>query len=319
MKISELRAGAPAEGFFSVKYKHPLRPYQKGFRFELGVADGSAETEVTYWGGPDQQAVRALYNSLPADGVVFVKGRGDEFKGALKISVNEPGGEIRKAREGEFRVEDLLPVSNRDIPRLFREILSAAESAKNPYVKALLLSFLEDAEFAEKLRKAPAAMYNHHACIGGLVEHVWGVMRLCEAECEVHPSLDRDLAIAGAILHDVGKLQEFSVTTNIRVSEEGMLRGHLSIGEEMVAERISRIPGFPGTLRLKILHMMISHHGKKEYGSPKEPQFPEAKLVSMADELDATLSPFILAKKSALAETEDFRTYSKKLGEIYLR
>jgi 3'-5' exoribonuclease len=180
-----------------------------------------------------------------------------------------------------------------------------------------LASIFDDKKFVDEFKKAPAAMYMHHACTGGLVEHTWGILKLCEVEAEIHPSLDEDLLITGAILHDIGKIHEFQVTTNIKITEKGMLLGHVGLALEMVTEKIAKIHDFPEILKNKVLHMIISHHGEKEYGTMIEPAFPEAAAVYLADNYDAKITQYIRTKKDV--NTEDFRTYSKTLGSLYLK
>jgi 3'-5' exoribonuclease len=315
MKGSELKAGAPFSGFFSVKYKKQLQPYKNkpGFFFNLGLSDSSAEFEATFWGGPKEETARSLHTSISEGDVVFVSGLGDEFNKKTKISINEEKGEMRLAREGEYDMADLVPVSNQDLEALFAHLLGLAKGFTNQELRALVLSFLEDEKFAAEFKKAPAAISHHHACVGGLLEHTWAVVRICEAVCGIHPSIDRDLALAGATLHDIGKTREFRATTNIKITEEGSLRTHISIGEEMVLEKGKSLSE---PLKSKLLHIILTHHGKKENGAIKEPIFPEAKLVAMADDLDAQVTKIIRIKKDTV--TEDFRTVFKGT-EVFLR
>jgi 3'-5' exoribonuclease len=179
--------------------------------------------------------------------------------------------------------------------------------------------FFKNDDFVKKFKRAPAAMYMHHACIGGLLEHTWGILTICETMKVLHPSLDNDLLVAGAVLHDIGKVEEFEVTSNIKISEKGMLLSHVFIGAEMVSRAIAEIRNFPEVLKNKILHIIISHHGKLEYGALKTPEFPEAKAISLADEMDSQITQYIRIKKDAKKITEDFRTWNKNIGEIYLR
>jgi len=314
--IKDIVQNQDVSGYFSVKYKHPVMEYKNGFRFRIGISDKSGEIDVHFWGGGNKEDVTKIYDSFKISDVVFISGVAGEFNRKLKIDVNQGFGNIRKASEQEYDVSEFIARTNQSIDEMFEYILKINKSLVNSYIKSLLDEFFNDQEFAREFKSAPGAIYYHHACIGGLLEHTWGVVRVCELESVIHPSLDRDLMLAGAILHDIGKIKEFDVTTNIKVSRVGMLLGHISIAEDMIREKINKIDEFPDILSAKILHIILSHHGTKENGSPVEPQFPEAVAVYLADMIDSQVTQYIRIKKDAT--TEDFRTYSKHLGQIYL-
>jgi len=153
----------------------------------------------------------------------------------------------------------------------------------------LLLTIMEDPSIAEKYKRAPAAMSYHHAFLGGLLEHVLSLVQLGDQVCDHYEFLRRDLLLAGLVLHDVGKIEELSFSRGFRYSTRGQLLGHISIGLEMVQEKMRQIPGFPAELKGQIEHIILSHHGKVEFGSPKEPVFPEALVVHFLDEMDSKL------------------------------
>lgn len=314
--ISDLKEGDSVNSAFSVKYKHPPESYKNGFRFEVGLADRTGEIELKYWGGADKEKVEALYKEFKVDDVVEVSGKVSAFKGVAEIHINEGAGSIRKI--AEFDIGDFVEKSAEDSEKLAAEMLNEIKGMKNGHLRRLMEAFFEDAEFMRQFKSAPGAMYMHHATIGGLIEHTSHVLRLCREIHAIYPAMDRDLLISGAILHDIGKIQEFRAGTNIKQTEEGMLRGHIALGEEAVLARIRGIKDFPNELKIKIAHMMLSHHGANEYGSPKEPSFPEAAAVYYADEMDSKVDQFVKIKKET--KTEDFRVYSKKLGRgIYLK
>jgi 3'-5' exoribonuclease len=314
--ISELRMGDNVNSTFSIKYKHPPEQYKNGFRFTLGLADKTGEIELKYWGGEHKESVLAVYNSFKENDVVAVVGKVSSFRDRLEIHINEGAGSITS--EESFEKEDFVLTAKENIAKVMHSIMSTIEAMKNPHLKQLLESFFSEKEFYESFSQAPAAMYMHHAYIGGLAVHTSHVVELCKSIIKIYPNLDSDLVLAGAILHDIGKIKEFSVTTNIKQTEEGMLCGHINLGEEMIFEQIKRMKDFPNTLKIKMAHMMLSHHGNNEYGSPQEPSFPEAVAVYYADEYDSKVEQFLRIKESA--NTEDFRVYSKRLGRgIYLK
>lgn len=314
--VKDLELGKKVESKFSVKYRHPPREYMNGFMFVIGLADKTGEIEAMYWGGKNLEKVKNVYENFREGDVVYVSGIVGEFRDKLKIDVNEGEGIVRKT--DEYGIEDFIAESEKSIEEMASKLKESINSIGDSYLRSLLNSFFGDARFFEEFKKAPAAMYIHHACIGGLLEHTLGVVKLCEAACSIYPKMDRELVLTGAILHDIGKLKEFKVTTNIEISEEGMLRGHIIIGDELVQEKIKNIRGFPEALRLKLSHIILSHHGSNEYQSPRKPEFPEAVAVHYADELDAKLYQYMEIKEKA-KESNDFRAYSKRLGEVYLK
>lgn len=317
--ISDLKDNTNVKSVFSVKYKHSIKEYTNGYMFKIGIADNSGETEVTYFGGRDKSRVESVFNGFQANDVVYIDGQAKLFKNKINININAETGNIRKAATGEYELSMFVYNSNQDLNKLMDYIDSHIQMIQNPFLKSLMNSFFEDKDFAEKFKNAPAAMYKHHACIGGLLEHTWGILKICEAQAEIHESLDKDLLIAGAILHDIGKIHEFEVTSNIKQTEPGMLLGHVGIAIQMINDKIREIPNFPEILKNKILHMVISHHGEKEYGTMVEPALPEAAVVYLADFMDSQTTQYIRLKKDAQGRTEDFRTYKKDFGSVYLK
>ncbi|MCC7552253.1 HD domain-containing protein [Candidatus Micrarchaeota archaeon] len=313
--INDLKNGEFVDSLFSVKYKHPPREYTNGYMFKIGVSDKTGEVEITYWGGTNKDAITKIFRGFSENDVIHVVGIAGEYKGKLKIDINEDNGSIKIT--DTYEQEDFVAVTSKDIEEMYTEFKTFLEIIKDSHLKSLLDLFFEDELFVKIFKKCPGAMYMHHGYVGGLLEHTLGVAKLCDQIFKIYPSLDHDLLIAGAILHDLGKIKEFDVSTNIQISEQGMLRGHIVLGEEMLLEKINKIPGFPDILKMKLSHMILSHHGNLEYGSPKTPQFPEAAAVYFADEFDSKIFQYIKIKETA--ETDDFRIYTKRFGEMYLR
>jgi len=317
IKIRATDRGSQVDSCFSVKYKRPPREYKNGFRFDVGLADKSGEIELTYWGGNNKATVKSLYDSFGVDDIVYVSGFVDEYRNTKRISVNEEGGEIRLANSDEYQFSDFLSTTNQDVEKMWDEIIRTKDSFVDPHLKGLLDAFFRDDIFVEEFKKAPAAMYIHHACIGGLIEHTWEVLRYCKTAADIHRSLDRELLLAGAILHDIGKIKEFNVSSNIKQSKQGMLLGHTFIGTELILDKISELSDFPQLLRNKLIHMILSHHGRSEYGAGQEPKFPEAAALHYADEMGSKVTQYIRAKKDAV--TDDFRSpWNKRIGSVFL-
>ncbi len=309
--IEELKPGELVDSLFSVKYKRAVSLYANGWRFSFGVSDRTGELEVSYWGGEEQKKAQDIFDSFKEDDVVRVQGLIGLWKDRKKIDINEGRGAV--ARVSEFDPEDFLHKSDKDMAELESQLLELVDGVKHEGLHALLCAFFKDEEFMARFRRAPGAMYLHHAWLGGLMEHSLSVA-LISREAAKRYSLDMDLLTAGALLHDIGKIKEFEVTTNIKVGEEGMLRGHVVMGEEMVRGKSA---GLDPRMRMKLSHMILSHHGELENGAPKEPMFPEAILVHYADQMDAKASQFERIRNETTSE--DFHVYDKNLGQIYLK
>ncbi len=312
--VDGLEEGDKIRSTYSVKYKKPVRSYKKGYMFTLGLADKSGEVEAKYWGGRDEEKVKKIQEKVKPGDVLEVKGNASEFQGNMQINIEDNG--LRKVEN--YDIEDFIDKSDRDIEEMFSEFKSKFQDMDNPKLHDLMDSFLSDEEFMEKFKKAPAAMFYHHNYIGGLMEHVLHMVGLAEKMTEQHQNLDTDLLMVGCFLHDIGKIKEFEVTTNIKQSRAGLLTGHITLGQEMLLDRIKNIKNFPDNLKNKLLHIIISHHGKNEYGAVKEPMFPEALVIHYLDQLDSQAVQLIDLKENA--NTEDFHKWTGKnrFGQIYL-
>ncbi len=315
--VQDLKEGDEVDSLFSVKFKKPPKAYSKGFMFEVRMADRSGEITAKYWGPKDEATVRSLYHSFESDDVIRVRGTVSSYRDALEISISQDKkGHIERLAKGDYDILDFIAQASRDIDQMMSQLNSHIRKVQNRHLQSLLSLFFSDEEFVARFKAAPASMWLHCNWIGGLVEHTLNVVQICEFLAKQYPKLDRDLMLTGALLHDVGKLEEYEVTTNIDVSEDGMLRGHIIIGAEMVSKACDKVEGMPKNLKLKVVHLVLASHGQPEFGSPKRPQFPEAVAVHFADEADAKLEQFIAAKEGA--ETEDPWVYNKRLGHIYL-
>lgn len=222
------------------------------------------------------------------DSMDYVAVMGDitSFQGNLQLNVKR----VRKVEEGEYDPKDYLPVSSRDIEEMYTELLGLIVSVKQPYLKKLLESFfVEDKDFAKRFKFHSAAKTVHHGFVGGLLEHTLSVAKNCDYFAGAYSILNRDLLVAAAIFHDIGKLEELSTFPENDYTDEGQLLGHIMIGAEMVGERMRAIPGFPRGLGNELKHCILAHHGELEYGSPKKPALAEALALSFADNVDAKM------------------------------
>lgn len=211
------------------------------------------------------------------------------FQGALQVNVKR----IRKCQEGEYTPADYLPVSKFDIEEMYEELLGYINGIENQYLKRLLqMFFVEDQDFIKAFKQSSAAKTVHHGFVGGLLQHTLSVARLCDYYCGAYPMLKRDLLISAAICHDIGKTREISLFPQNDYTDEGQFLGHIVIGTEMLAEKISKIEGFPIILASELKHCILSHHGEYEFGSPKKPAIMEAVALNFADNTDAKMQTF---------------------------
>lgn len=217
---------------------------------------------------------------------IEVFGEVNNFQGGLQVNVKR----IRLCREGEYNPADYLPVSSKDNDKMYQQLLRFVEGIENTYMKQLLKAFfVEDDQFIKKFRKSSAAKTMHHGFVGGLLEHTLSVTMLCDYLCNAYPLLKRDLLLAAAMFHDIGKIKEISLFPENDYTDDGQLLGHIIIGCEMLDQKIRNIPGFPPVLASELKHCILAHHGEYEYGSPKKPALFEAMALNMADNTDAKM------------------------------
>ena len=214
------------------------------------------------------------------------------FQNANQLNVRR----IRTAREGEYVEADYLPVSKKEIGKMYEELLGFVRSVKNPWLNQLLSGyFVEDKEFAKAFQFHSAAKTVHHGFVGGLLEHTLSVVKLCDYYAGYYKTLNRDLLLTAAMFHDIGKMQELSRFPENDYTDDGQLLGHIMIGTEMISERIRQIPDFPPRLASELKHCILAHHGELEYGSPKKPALLEALALNFADNTDAKMETMIEA------------------------
>lgn len=232
---------------------------------------------------------KTLYHDLKVGGVVRLRGMITTFRDEPQVSVER----VRSATDKDvYDVKDLLPALDDDVGELLGQLQDVVKTVSNPPLQKLLDLFFSNQDFLDKFKTAPGGKLWHHACLGGLLKHTLSVLRICEAAAREYPLVDRDLLVTGALLHDVGKIYEFEYRTFIDYSDQGRLHGHIVIGERMVADKIGQINDFPDELRDRLLHLMLSHQGRQEYGSPVVPKMLEAIILYFADDMDAKADGF---------------------------
>ncbi len=279
--VAEIKDRDLVEAVFLVKEKIVAMAKNGKPYLTLKLMDKSGEVDAKVWDNADQ--VGALFDR---NDFLSVRAKASVYLGKMQLIVSE----LKKVPEETVDLADFLPETNRDINSMVEELHALIAGVKDPDLSRLLSLFFHDPELLAQYRVAPAAKGMHHVYLGGLLEHSLAVAKLVDAMVPLYPGLNRDLLIAGALLHDVGKVREMTYLRCFDYSDEGKLIGHITIGAEMLHERITALPGFPAELAMLLKHMILSHHGQYEYGSPKRPKTLEATILNYLDDLDSKIN-----------------------------
>lgn len=316
--IDEYNEGDEVKDIFVVKFKKGLSDYAKGYSFHLVLTDSSGKSmDYKYWGGNDEAKVKAIYDAIKDDSVIYVEGKIGSYNNKLQIGSNEGIHLINVVGKDLYNKEDFIKKTAKNIDELYLKIEEYIEKVQDAKLKLLLKSIFSETKEAFKIH--PAAISIHHNWIGGLLEHVLEILRYCEISAELFPNLNMDLLITGALVHDIGKLEEMEMTTRIRGTNKGMFVGHVVLGSIFVSKKMDEL-GIDEETKNKVLHMIVSHHGKIEQGALKEPMFPEALALYYADEASSKLAEMLNFIKDNKDETEDdFMYHYKKDLNIFLR
>jgi len=311
--VDDLVEGKEVNDRFAIKEKSPPKEYTKGWFFRLVVGDKTGKIPLVYWGGHEEKFVNKIYESLKAGDVVNIKGIVSSYKGEIQISINEEELHgIEKSVCEDYDPKEFIPSSPRNIEEMFSELLRLARTIDDEYLFGVVSSFLKDEDFVKKFKKAPYSKRYNHNYIGGLLEHTLIESQIADNLSDVYPELNRDLLLSSAILHDMGKVKEYETHTSIELTNEAQLVGHTVICERMVKERIENIPDFPEELALKLSHIILSHHGDYEWGSPRSPRLEEAVALHHIDLLVVRMSSFLQAKEEFQSEDEEMIYVSKE-------
>lgn len=283
-RIRDIAPNTEVEGRYLVVRKELRQGGRAGFFLDLTLCDPTGRVPAKVW----ENAV-ALGERFEQGDVVEISGVAETYREELQIRLEE----VRPVPADEASPGDFLPRSEQDTKSLERRLAEFVKSVGNEHLRGLLLNLFRDQAFRDKFISAPAAKALHHSYVGGLLEHTVEVAELCEKVVELFPRLDRDLLIAGAILHDIGKVEELTWRTAFDYTDQGQLLGHLVLGERRMRQEAEKIEGFPEQLKLMLSHIMLSHHGAYEYGSPKLPMTAEAIALHQAEDLDAKVNMFL--------------------------
>jgi 3'-5' exoribonuclease len=273
--------GRTFDSFFLVLVKQQRTTKQNKPYLNLILGDKTGQIEARVWEPGDPRIAK----EFDRGDIVKVRGCVTRFDERCQLKVEQ----LRRAFDGEADKMDMLPATARDVGELWKQLEATIESVQNADLKRLLTALLADTELAKAYREAPAARQLHHAWLGGLLEHVVSLLGLADRVAAHYPLLDRDLLVTGVILHDIGKVRELEWETGFDYTVEGVLLGHIQMGVDLVEKTIAGLPDFPDRLRTIVIHMILSHHGKLEFGSPKLPMIPEALVLNFLDDLDAKM------------------------------
>jgi 3'-5' exoribonuclease len=266
--------------FLAVTSKQ-LRSRKDGGQYmALTLGDRTGQIESRMWDNFAESAA-----GFEQGDVVKLRAEVCRFNGRLQLSLEK----IRLATADEFELADYVPRTCKDVEELWSALVGSVNSFSDLSLQALVRSFLDDPVFAAAFREAPAAKSLHHAWLGGLLEHVVSLVGICDLAAHHYPGINRDLLLTGAILHDIGKLEELRWGTSFDYTLQGQLVGHITLGIGMIEKKLAALADFPPALRLLVEHMVLSHHGKLEFGSPKLPMIPEAVVLNFLDDLDAKM------------------------------
>ncbi len=280
--IADLSEHQTVQSEFLVKEKtlRARRNDPSKFYLSLKLGDRTGDLEGRVWNNVEELARRFQVQDF-----IEVEGRVEVYQGSKQLSIRT----LRRCEAEEVDPADFLPCTEKDVEQMYAEISERIADFRSKHLKALLESILQDPELMPRLKRAPAAMMMHHAYIGGLLEHIASLMELARKISQHYPSLDGELIEAGTVLHDLGKVYELEYTKSFGYSTRGRLTGHMSMALEILREKTDRIGNFPQDLRTRLEHMILSHHGEYEFGSPVLPAFPEALVLHLLDQIDSKL------------------------------
>ena len=278
--ISDYRENNKFTGVYLCKQKQILKTKAGKTYYSIILQDRTGTVDGKIWELTNAIADFDAMDYIACEGIVT------SFQGNLQINLSR----VRVAEEGEYDPSDYIPCSDKDIDVMYEDLRSFILSVKNEYLNKLLNNYFEgDSEFIKEFRAHSAAKSVHHAFMGGLLEHTLAVTKLCDVYSKQYQRINRDLLITAALLHDMGKVYEISAFPENDYTDEGNLLGHIYMGARLIENEAEKIPGFPDTLRSELIHCILAHHGKLEFGSPKTPGLIEALALHMADNTDAKL------------------------------
>ena len=307
--VQQLADGENIEEVYLVTDKQ-LRANRNGNLYlQIELRDRTGSISARLWNAGEN-----VFRLFEAGDFLLVRGKVQLFQGALQLILNH----IERAEAEKVDLADFLPHTEQDVGKLLDQLRSTLLRLANPHLRALAECFFMDDEFVRSFCQVPAGVRNHHAYLGGLLEHVVTLIEAAERLLPLYPELDHDLLLMGIFLHDVGKVRELSCDKVFAYTDEGQLIGHLVLGVEMLNEKLGRVSDltgepFPVELLLRIKHMILSHHGTYEFGSPRLPMTPEAIALHYLDNLDAKIHSFTRDIREDRNQTSSWTPFNQSL------
>ena len=308
--VTDLQPNESATTYFLVQSKD-VRLKKSGERYlSLVLSDRTGQLEAKKW-----DDIGDVVDTFDRDDFVKVSGLVQIYRDRPQITIHR----LRRLDESEVEIADYLPHTTYDIDAMWSELVSGVDAVGNPDLQRLLRGFLDDEEIASRLKVAPAAKSLHHAFVGGLLEHITSLLRLARLTAGNYDFIDLDLVIAGVVLHDLGKIHELTYKRTFGYGDEGQLLGHIVIVLRMLDRKCAEIGGFPPKLKMLVEHMILSHHGQYEFGSPKLPMFPEALLLHYIDDLDSKLESMRASVAAEAVGDPNWTRYNPSLERMLLK
>ncbi len=307
--IKDIRAGDLVDDIFVLSEKTMAQKRDGNNFLNITVSDKTGNIKGVIWDRVDD-----ISAGIASGDFVQVQGTVSEYKGILQLVVKK----MASIPADSVNPSDFLPATRRDIDKMFLRLLKITASMEAEHLKKLFEAFFNDTDFVRKFKNAPAAKKMHHAYIGGLLEHTLSMALLADRIVEHYSGVDRDLLLAGAILHDIGKIREFNYKYSIDYSDEGRLLSHIVIGIMMLDEKLEEIEEFPQDQAVLLRHMIVSHHGTREFGSPEPPKTIEAVLLNYIDEIDSKVNA-IRDFMTTEDPNESWTSYHRLLGRHFYR
>ncbi len=310
MFVSEIRDRNQVDSVFLVKEKITAMAKNGKPYLTIRLMDKSGEVDAKVWDNID-----TISATFEKDDFIAIRSKATVYLGKMQLVVSD----LQRVPEEGVNLADFLPEAERAIEEMERELTALVASLDDPHLKRLLAAFFDDPVFRARYRTAPAAKGMHHVYLGGLLEHSLAVARLVDQIVPLYAELNRDLLIAGALLHDVGKVREMTYLRSFDYTDEGKLIGHITIGVEMIHEKIAAIDGFPPQLAMLLKHIILSHHGQYEFGSPKRPKTVEATILNYLDDLDSKINGIRTHMKKETENASAWTSYHRLYDRYFYR
>ncbi len=307
--INQLVGGQMVNQVFLVRDKDLRTTKSGGLYIHCVLCDKTGQMPGRLW-----QATESIYATIEAGGFLHVKGRVEDYRGALQIIVDA----CHPASADSVDMAEFLAVSEYDVEQMWAELLDIMREIKDKHLRLLIKKFISDTDLVAGYKRSPAAVQMHHAFIGGLLEHTLNIARAAKAMVGLYPAINKDLLLAGVFLHDIGKIAELSDGTAISYTDQGQLVGHITIAAMWISARAATVaeetgePFPPKTIDL-LQHIVLSHHGFHEFGSPKLPAIPEAFVLHYLDNLDAKMFMTVAAIENDPDAQASFTPYLRQL------